>query len=113
MRVAGDPKEALASFARAVEEYEPLVNADANEVRARTLLATVRLREAKAWNDLGDSKRAARLLRGVLEERRLLAERNPANAGARGEVAETHGALGDVALRAKDNAEAIAQYETA
>jgi tetratricopeptide (TPR) repeat protein len=113
LRVAGDPKEALASFARAVEEYEPLVNADANEVRARTLLATVRLREAKAWNDLGDSKRAARLLRGVLEERRLLAERNPANAGARGEVAETHGALGDVALRAKDNAEAIAQYETA
>lgn len=113
LRVAGDPKEALASFARAVEQFEPLVNADANEVRARTLLATVRFREAKAWNDLGETQRAARLLRAVLEERRLLAERNPANAGARGEVAETHGALGDVALRAKSFPEAIAQYETA
>ncbi|MSV31652.1 MAG: serine/threonine protein kinase [Bryobacterales bacterium] len=113
LRVAGDPKAALASFAIAVRQYEPLVIADANEVRARTLLATVRLREAKAWNDLGDTKRAARLLRAVLEERRFLAERNPANAGARGEVAEAHGVLGDVALRARQLPEAAAQYETA
>jgi len=113
LRVAGDAKGALASFALAVRQFEPLVNADANEVRARTLLATVRLREAKAWNLLGDTSRAARLLRAVLEERRLLAERNPANAGARGEVAETHGVLGDVALRARQFGEAVSQYETA
>ncbi|MFN0103091.1 MAG: protein kinase domain-containing protein [Bryobacteraceae bacterium] len=113
LRVAGDPKAALASFALAVEQFQPLVDADANEVRARTLLATVRLRQAKAWNDLGDMDRAARMLRSVLEERRLLAERNPANSGARGEVAEAHGALGDVALRAKGFAEAVAQYESA
>jgi serine/threonine protein kinase len=113
LRVAGETKAALASFALAVQQYEPLVNADANEVRARTLLATARLREAKAWNDLGDTSRAARMLRGVLEERRILAERNPANAGARGEVAETHGALGDVALRARRYAEALPEYETA
>ena len=113
LRVAGDSKAALASFALAVRQFEPLVNADADEVRARTLLATVRLREAKAWNHLGDTSRAARLLRAVLEERRLLAERNPANAGARGEVAETHGVLGDVAVRARLFGEAVPQYETA
>ena len=113
LRISGDPKAALASFAEAVKLYEPLVNADPNEVRARTLLATVRFREAKAWNDLGDSTRAGRLMRGVLEERRLLAERNPANSGARGEVAETYGGMGDVALRARKFAEAAGHYETA
>lgn len=113
LRVAGDPKAALVALALAVEQFEPLVNADANEVRARTLLATVRLREAKAWSELGDAKRAGRMLRAVLEERRLLAERNPANAGARGEVAEAYGALGDVALRAKNYGEAVTHYETA
>ncbi|MBI2684775.1 MAG: protein kinase [Acidobacteria bacterium] len=113
LRASGDPKAALSSFQDAVRQYEPLVNADANEVRARTLMATVRLREAKAWSDLGDTVRAGRILRGVLEERRLLAERNPANSGARGEVAEAYGVLGDVALRAKDYGDAIAQYETA
>jgi len=112
-RVAGDPKAALASFALAEQEFAPLVDADANEVRARTLLATVHLRQAKTWNELGDHGRAAGRLRAVLEERRLLAERNPANAGARGEVAETHGVLGDVAHRAKQYPEAVAQYETA
>jgi tetratricopeptide (TPR) repeat protein len=113
LRVSGDPKAALASLGLAAQQFEPLVNADANEVRARTLLATARLREAKALNDLGETTRAARMLRSVLEERRMLAERNPANAGARGEVAEAHGALGDVALRAKQYVEAISQYETA
>jgi len=113
LRVAGEPKAALASFAEAVKLYEPLVNADPNEVRARTLLATVRFREAKAWNDLGDHTRAGRLMRGVLEERRLLAERNPANAGAMGEVAETYGGMGDVALRARSFPEAVSHYETA
>lgn len=110
---SGDAKAALASFARAAAQFEPIVTADPNEVRTRTLLATVRFREAKAWNALGDTDRASRLLRSVLEERRLLAERNPANAGARGEVAETQGALGDVALRAKSPDEAIAHYEKA
>ena len=113
LRVSGDPKAALAEFAESVRLYEPLVNADPNEVRARTLLATVRFREAKAWSDLGDTVRAGRMMRAVLEERRLLAERNPANAGARGEVAETFGALGDVALRARHVPEAIQHYETA
>jgi non-specific serine/threonine protein kinase/serine/threonine-protein kinase len=113
LRVAGDPKAALAAFAEARQLYEPLVSADANEVRARTILATVRLREAKAINDLGNHTQAARILRGVLEERRLLAERNPANAGARGEVAETYGVLGDVALRSKQYSAAISNYETA
>jgi len=113
LRVSGDLKSALASLSLAAQQFEPLVNADANEVRARTLLATVRLREAKCWSDLNDATRAARMLRSVLEERRMLAERNPANSGARGEVAETHGVLGDVALHAKQYAEAISQYETA
>jgi tetratricopeptide (TPR) repeat protein len=113
LRAAGDPKAALAEFAEAMKLYEPMVKADANEVRARTLLATVQLRAAKSWSELGDAARATRMLRGVLEERKLLAERNPANSGARGEVAETHGALGDAALRAKNFAEAEKQYETA
>ncbi len=68
LRVAGDPKAALALFALAV-----------------------RLREAKVWNDLGDMKRAAR---------RLPAERNPAAAGTREEVAGQF-------------SEAVSQYENA
>jgi len=113
LRVSGDAKAAMPALQEAIRQYEPLVNADANEVRARTLLATVRLREAKAWNEMGDTTRASQLLRSVLEERRLLAERNPANSGARGEVAETFGVMGDVALRARQTGEAIGHYETA
>lgn len=113
LRVAGDPKGALTEFDAAERQYEPLVNADANEVRARTLLATVRLRQAKAWSELGDPAKALRLIYGVLEERRLLSERNPANSGARGEVAEAHGVLGEILLRAKRNNEAVEQFETA
>lgn len=113
LRAAGDPKAALVEFAEAVKLYEPMVKADANEVRARTLMATVQFRAAKSWSELGDAARATRMLRAVLEERKLLAERNPANSGARGEVAETHGALGDTALRAKNFGEAAKQYETA
>ncbi len=113
LRVSGDPKAALVAMDDAVRLFEPLVNADVNEVRTRTLLATARLRQARAWNDLGDTTRAMRMLNGVLEERRLLAERNPANSGARGEVAEAHGALGDVALRAKAYGDATAHYEKA
>lgn len=113
LRVSGDAKAALAALDEAVRLYEPLVNADANEVRTRTLLATARLRQARAWSDLNDTAKAARMLRGVLEERRLLAERNPANSGARGEVAEAYGALGDVELRAKAYGEAVSHYETA
>ena len=113
LRVSGDPKAALAELDDAVRLFEPLANADTNEVRVRTLLATARLRQARAWSELGDTTRASRMLHGVLEERRLLAERNPANSGARGEVAEAYGALGDVALRAKLLPEAVSHYETA
>jgi tetratricopeptide (TPR) repeat protein len=113
LRVSGDPKAALVAMEDAVRLFEPLVTADVNEVRTRTLLATARLRQARAWNDLGDTTRAMRMLNGVLEERRLLAEKNPANSGARGEVAEAYGALGDVALRAKAYGDAIAHYEKA
>src|SRR5207253_6250232 len=55
LRVSGEPKAALVQLDEAVRHYEPLVNADANEVRARTLLATVRLRQARSWADLGDT----------------------------------------------------------
>lgn len=113
LRTAGDPKAALEQYAKAKSRFEPLVRADANEVRARTILATVRAREAKAISDLNDDERAARILRSVLEERRFLAERNPANAGARGEVGETYGILGDVAFHAKDYSLAKLQYENA
>lgn len=113
LRGVGDMKGALESFSLAVSMYEPLVRADPDEVRSRTLLATARLREAKVWSDLGNTARAGRLIRLVLEERRMLSERNPANAGARGEVAETHGALGDVAFRAKLYAEAVKHYRDA
>jgi non-specific serine/threonine protein kinase/serine/threonine-protein kinase len=113
LRAAGDGKHALEELREAKRLFEPVVNADANEVRARTLLATVRLRESKVWMDLGDTERAGRIMRSVLEERRLLSERNPANAGAKGEVAEAHGVLGDIELRAGRYAGAVAQYETA
>lgn len=113
LRAMGDTKGALAELGEAMKLYEPLVKADANEVRARTLLATVQFRMAKTWNDMGEPARATRMLQGVLEERKLLAERNPANSGARGEVAEAHGALGDAALRAKNGSGAVSHYETA
>jgi non-specific serine/threonine protein kinase/serine/threonine-protein kinase len=113
LRVSGDSRKALVSLSEARRIYERLANADPNEVRARTLLATVRLREAIVWSDLGDQTKAAQILRGVLEERRWLAERNPANAGARGEVAETYAALGDVALRTKNASLAVERYQKA
>ena len=113
LRVSGDPKAALVALDDSVRLFEPMANADANEVRIRTLLATARLRQARAWNDLGDTARAKRMLNEVLEVRRFLAEKNPANSGARGEIAEAHGALGDVAFHAKAYSDAIAHYEKA
>jgi tetratricopeptide (TPR) repeat protein len=112
-RLAGDAKGALQSLLESQRIIEPFAAADPNEVRSRTLLATARHRIAQARADLGETEEASRALRAVLEERRLLAERNPANAGARGEVAETLSALGDVAEKVKRHDDAARYYQGA
>jgi len=113
LRVAGDQRGALPELLESESLYLPLVNADPNEVRLRTLLATTRFRLARVYTELGEVPRATRLLRATLEERRMLAERNPANAGARGEVAETLAALGDAALKQRQYGAARAEFENA
>lgn len=113
LRINSEPKQGLSELRVAERIYQAQVNADPNEVRARTLLATVRFREARIAIELNRPAEAQRILRGVLEERRLLAERNPANAGARGEVAETLAGLGDAAAKAKDFDRAVMRYNEA
>lgn len=112
-RIAGDAKGAVQSLAESQRIIEPFAAADPNEVRSRTLLATAKHRLAQARAALGQTDEASRALRSVLEERLLLAERNPANAGARGEVAETLSALGDVAMKVKRHEDAGRYYQGA
>jgi tetratricopeptide (TPR) repeat protein len=110
LRAAGQFREALEEYDKAGALYRPLVEADPNEVRNRTLLATLRARLARTWIEMGQAEQALPALRMVLEERRLLAERNPANAGALGEVAETHGVIGDAYAAMRQGAAAEAAY---
>lgn len=113
LRAAGRHREALVEYDNAGALYRPLVEADPNEVRSRTLLATLRVRRAKTWIEMGEAARALPVLRGVLEERRFLAERNPANAGARGEVAEAYGVMGDAYASMRQAAAAREAYAEA
>lgn len=92
----GKYQEALGHFQRGRELYEAVVRADEREVRSRSLLETNRINTSKTLLALKQPADAYKLASRALEERKALAAMNPLNAGAQGEVAEAHAALGQV-----------------
>lgn len=95
---SGDSAGAIREYEQAQKMYERLVVTDSADVRARSLLATTRVSIGRI---LVKSQRAAAALTHLepaLQVRLELSQLDPMNTGALGEVAESHGSLGDAYL---------------
>jgi tetratricopeptide (TPR) repeat protein len=93
--------------------YQEIAAADAQDARSRSILATSHYRLGQAYTRLGDAKKGAKEIQTALEMREKLAETDPLNAGAQGEVAEAQAALGDAAASRNQNAAALGWYRRA
>jgi eukaryotic-like serine/threonine-protein kinase len=110
---AGQAREAIIMLGEAIKAYEKIAGADARDARVHSLLSSAYLRQAEAFVAVGQPRPALELLHKSKQTRDRLANENPLNAGARGQVAEVaasigaaHEALGETALALKNYREA-------
>lgn len=113
---SGDIAGAIHQHKIAERIYEAEVTADPVDVRARSLLGTARASIGRLLARSGRGSAALPYLERALQTRLYLSERDPANTGALGEVADSHAAMGeayaalhrqDLALQSYANAKQI------
>ncbi len=92
---SGDINGALRQHETAEKIYEAEVSTDPVDVRARSLLGTARVSIGRLLTRSGRASAALPYLERSLQTRLYLSERDPANAGALGEVADSHAAMGE------------------
>lgn len=92
------PQEALEYYAVGRHLLESVVRADERDVRGKTLLEMNRVRTSQALLKLGRGREALGFADLALRGREQLASQDPLNAGAQGEVAEAHVAVGKAQL---------------
>lgn len=92
----GRPDEAIVRFEQANQIYRQMVAVDPDEFRTSSMLASTHHRLGQAWLKKKNTEAALREFSAGLEMRQRLARRNPANAGAQGEVAESLAAMGEL-----------------
>lgn len=107
---ASDYPAALASYGNALRIQEEIAGSDARDVRSGTLLATTLQRVSAVYVKAGDAKQALASAERCLQLRRRFAAANPANAGARGDVATGMAAVGDAMAALRDRAAAKRWY---
>lgn len=110
---SGKPDHGLRQLAQGREIFEAAVAENPREVRSRTLLATNQVFTSRVLTAAGRAREALPFAEAALAARLTLSQDNPANAGARGEVGEAHGALGDVHARLGARAKAASHYRQA
>lgn len=88
--------DALEQYAVAKTYFERISKADPRDVRSRTLLETNRVRTALTYLAMGKLRESLTLAEVALKGRETLAMQNRSNAGAQGEVAESHLYLGQI-----------------
>ena len=92
---SGDIGGALHQHQIAEKIFEAEVSADPVDVRARSLLGTARASIGRLLTRSGRASAALPYLERALQTRLYLSERDPANTGALGEVADSHAAMGE------------------
>jgi tetratricopeptide (TPR) repeat protein len=97
-----NPEMAIVHFQNVNSIYRQMVAADPDEFRVSSMLAATHHRLGQAWLKKKDTVAALREFATGLAMRQRLAERNPANAGAQGEVAESCAAMGELYAMLKD-----------
>jgi non-specific serine/threonine protein kinase/serine/threonine-protein kinase len=105
--------EALSHLQTSRQILERVVRADEHDIRGRTLLEINRSRSAQTLLRLGRPAAALAMAEASLRGREQLAARNPANAGAQGEVAESHMAIAQVRQALGQRPLAIDHYRIA
>jgi non-specific serine/threonine protein kinase/serine/threonine-protein kinase len=105
--------EAMEEFRRAIQSFTAVVSTDDQDVRGRTLLQTARVNASKSLTRLGRASEGLRMALLALEDRERLSRANVANAGALGEVAEAHFAVGLAQAGLGQNKSAAASYVAA
>jgi tetratricopeptide (TPR) repeat protein len=100
-------------FRKALDEYAAIAGADPQDVRAMSLLGSGHHDLGKALLLLARYPEASRHLGAALRVRENVAKLNPVNAGARGEVAETWAALGELWQRLNRPTQAREAYQQA
>jgi eukaryotic-like serine/threonine-protein kinase len=109
----GKPREALDHFVRGRAYYVDVARVDASEVRSRTLLQANKVHHARALLTLKRLRDAKSLADSALLERKQLANLNRENAGALGEVGETHTLIGQILAAMGQRENALAEFDTA
>lgn len=109
----GQFEEAMARYREAIEIHDKIFVSDPLDARNRSLLASNIYRLARTMIRTRDPKPALPLLQRALEMRQALARENPMNAGAQGEVGESHMMLGDYYRTIGDKGRALSSYQRA
>ena len=109
----GKASEALAEYRVSRALLQGVAQADPRDVRSKTLLETNRVHTAQVLISLGRAKEALSFAQTALSGRLQLSEQNRSNAGAQGEVAEAHAALGQVYAALRQPAKAKEAFQTA
>jgi non-specific serine/threonine protein kinase/serine/threonine-protein kinase len=109
----GNHERALHCYEQALAFREELVRASPKDVRSASLLANTKTRIATVLIKEYRLDRAMQLLQDALVTREQLATRDPKNSGARAEVAESYGLIGDLYLQRKQAARARESYSRA
>jgi tetratricopeptide (TPR) repeat protein len=105
--------EAIEQFEIARPYFLEVSRADAKDFRSRTLLETNRVRQAHTLLAMGRHVEAMSLVDAALKGREFLADQNRSNAGAQGEVAETHTARGHIFRAMGQRRQALDEYNIA
>ncbi len=100
------PEQAIEYFQKVNQIYQQMVAADPDEFRVSSMLASTHHRLGQAWLKKKDTGAALREFARGLQMRERLAQRNPANAGAQGEVAESCAAMGELYALLKETGRA-------
>ncbi len=100
------PEQAIEHFQKVNQIYQQMVAADPDEFRVSSMLASTHHRLGQAWLKKKDAGAALREFARGLQMRERLAQRNPANAGAQGEVAESCAAMGELYALLKETGRA-------
>lgn len=106
----GKYAEALDMYDRAQKIFLDVVKADEKDVRAKTLLNASRAHMSKTLTAMGRAREGLQLGLLTLEERERLSRINPSNAGALGEVGESHFAVGLAHAALGEKAKALESY---
>ncbi len=105
--------EALADYRAAIEIYQRLHDHDPKDARTAFMLANAHHRMGVIETTAGHARSALKNLGIALSMRETLSAQDPANAGARAEVAVSIGALGDAQLALGQRARATQSYRRA